>query len=196
MRILLVADTPCKALWDYYQPDRLENLDLIISCGDLKQEYLEFLVTMGRVPLLYVPGNHDTGYLKRPPEGCECLDDQVITYGGLRFMGLGGSPRYNTHPFQYTEKEMEKRIRHMRRSLRRSRGVDIVVTHAAVAGYGDAEDYAHRGFACFRDLMDQYHPRYLVHGHVHQSYQWDSPRVRTYGNTTIINAYERYILEI
>ena len=62
MRILTIADKECRALWDYYQPGRLEGIDLILSCGDLKQEYLEFLVTMTNRPLYYVCGNHDKGY--------------------------------------------------------------------------------------------------------------------------------------
>ena len=89
MRILLIADEESKYLWDYYQPGRLKDIDLILSCGDLKQEYLEFLVTMGSKPLYYVHGNHDKGYVSFPPEGCECLDDRVINFQGLRILGLG-----------------------------------------------------------------------------------------------------------
>ena len=59
MKILVVADEESPYLWDYYQPGRLKGIDMIISCGDLDRHYLEFLVTMGNVPLLYVPGNHE-----------------------------------------------------------------------------------------------------------------------------------------
>ena len=41
MKILLIADEEEPFLWDYYQPGRLKDIDLILSCGDLKQEYLE-----------------------------------------------------------------------------------------------------------------------------------------------------------
>ncbi|MBR7085547.1 MAG: metallophosphoesterase, partial [Oscillospiraceae bacterium] len=60
MKILFIADEESKYLWDYYEKSKLENLDLMISCGDLKPEYLEFLVTMAKCPLLYIHGNHDT----------------------------------------------------------------------------------------------------------------------------------------
>ena len=73
MRILLVADEESRYYWDHFQRGRLDDIDLIISCGDLKPEYLTFLVTMGKAPLLYVHGNHDTNYISRPPEGCFCL---------------------------------------------------------------------------------------------------------------------------
>ena len=196
MKILLIADEESPYLWDYYQPGRLDGIDCIISCGDLKQEYLEFLVTMGNKPLYYVHGNHDKGYESFPPEGCECIDDQLINLGGLRVLGLGGCIRYNPGPYQYTEKEMEKRIARVRRKLRRARGVDLVITHAPPRGYGDAEDNAHRGFACFLPLMDEFHPQYLIHGHVHQSYGHNLPRKISYGDTTVFNAVGWHILEI
>lgn len=195
MKLLLIADKECPALWDYYQPGRLDGIDLILSCGDLNSSYLSFLVTVGRAPVLYVHGNHDAKYVHRPPEGCDCIEDQLVTINGLRILGLGGSPLYSGGLHQYTERQMAKRIRKLRWKLWRSGGVDIVLTHAPASGYGDAEDYAHRGFQCLLDLIDRYQPKYMVHGHVHMNYR-SAPRIHQRGNTTIINAYERYILEI
>lgn len=196
MKILFVSDRECPYLWDYYQPGRLKEYDLMISCGDLKASYLSFLVTMGRAPLLYVHGNHDRTYGQRPPEGCDCIEDKLVTVNGLRILGLGGSPLYNGGPHQYTERQMVRRINRLRWQLLRARGVDLVVTHAPARGYGDGEDLAHRGFAALLPLLDQYKPRYLVHGHVHMEYGRDIPRTLQRGETTIINAYERYVLEL
>ena len=196
MKVLLLSDVECPALWDYFRPERLGGADLIISCGDLKREYLEFLVTMSNKPVFYVPGNHDSRYTENPPEGCECLDDTVMVYRGIRFIGFGGCKRYSQETYQYTEEEMEKRIRRAHRQIRRHRGIDVVVTHAAPSGLGDRADPAHQGFNCFLKLMEKYSPSYLVHGHVHMNYDSDIPRVMTYGQTTVINAYERYLLEI
>ena len=50
MKILAVADEECKALWDYFTPDKLEGVELIIACGDLSRHYLEYLATMAPVP--------------------------------------------------------------------------------------------------------------------------------------------------
>ena len=50
MRILLVADEESKYIWDHYQPGMLDDVDLILSCGDLKADYLTFLVTMSHAP--------------------------------------------------------------------------------------------------------------------------------------------------
>ena len=196
MKILIVSDEECPALWDYYVPGRLAGYDLILSCGDLNASYLSFLVTMARCPVLYVHGNHDTRYEIYPPEGCDCIEDRIVEFNGLRILGLGGCRKYHPGPHQYTEAEMRRRIRKLRLALLRTGGVDIVVTHAPPRGLGDGEDPAHWGFASLVELLDKYHPRYLVHGHVHMSYGADTPRVREYGDTTLINACERFELEI
>lgn len=196
MKILTVSDEECPALWDHYMPGRLAEYDLIISCGDLKADYLSFLVTMAKCPLLYVHGNHDTGYDTRPPLGCDCIDDKLVIYNGIRILGLGGCRRYHPGKYQYSEKEMRKRIAKLRFCLWRAGGVDVVVTHAPPKGYGDSEDIAHWGFEALRELLDKYRPKYLLHGHVHMTYGHDVARTQTCGDTVVVNTYERYVLEI
>ena len=196
MKILALADEECPALWDYYVPGRLKEYDLIISCGDLKASYLSFIVTMAKAPVLYVHGNHDTDYSRRPPEGCDCIDGDLVVVNGLRILGLGGCLRYRPGDHQYSEKEMRKRIRKLRWKLWRHKGVDIVVTHAPPKGLGDAEDIAHRGFEAFLKLIDKYQPKYFIHGHVHMRYGEDPVRVLQRGNTQIINACERFVLDV
>ena len=196
MKILAVSDEECLAFWDYYIPGRLSEYDLILSCGDLKAEYLSFLVTMARCPVLYVHGNHDVSYEKNPPEGCDCIEDRLVVYNGVRILGLGGCRRYHPGPHQYTEREMRLRIARLRGALRRSGGVDIVVTHAPVQGVGDGEDPAHRGFQALLKLVEEYKPKYLLHGHVHLTYSPDKTRIRQCQDTQVINATERYVLEI
>lgn len=196
MKILAVSDEECTALWDYYVPGRLKEYDLIISCGDLKASYLSFLVTMARAPVLYVAGNHDQEYVKHPPEGCDCIDDQFVVYNGVRILGLGGCRMYHPGPYQFTETQMRRRIRKLKYQLWRHRGVDIVVTHAPPRGLGDGDDPAHWGFESLVELLDQYHPKYLLHGHVHLRYGIDQSRERKYHDTTIINVSERYSFEI
>lgn len=196
MKILALSDEECPALWDYYVPGRLSDYDLILACGDLKSEYLSFIVTMAKCPVLYVPGNHDGRYAENPPLGCDPIDDQYVIYNGIRILGLGGCRRYHPGPHQYTDAQMRRRIRKLRFQLWRHKGVDIVVTHAAPAGLGDGQDPAHWGFAALRELLDKYHPQYLVHGHVHMTYGHDTPRQIDYHGTRVINAYERYVFEI
>lgn len=196
MRILTISDEECPFLWDYYVPGRLDGYDLIISCGDLNSKYLSFLVTMAKCPVLYVHGNHDTGYKYNPPEGCDCIDDAIVVYNGVRILGLGGCRKYHPGAHQYTERQMRLRILRLMWQIRRLGGIDIVVTHAPPEGLGDDDDPAHWGFAAFREFLDKYHPQYFVHGHVHMTYGHNIPRVRDYNGTTLINAYERYTLEL
>ena len=195
MKILAVSDEEAQAFWDYYQPGRLAEYDLILAAGDLNHNYLEFLVTMARCPLLYVCGNHDLSYLRTPPGGCDCIDDRIVVYNGVRILGLGGCRRYHPGPFQYTEKEMRRRIRRLRFALWRTKGVDIVVTHAPPYGVGDALDRAHWGFESLLELLDKYKPKYLLHGHVHMRYG-AGEREHRYGETQVINVCERYVLDI
>lgn len=198
MKILLIADEEDKGLWEYFDPERIRDIDLIISCGDLNYRYLEFLVTMTNVPLLYVRGNHDGAYDNHAPEGCICIDDKVVRCKGLRIMGLGGSMEYiPDQPGTFSEGEMRGRIVKLLPSILKSRGIDILVTHAPARGYGDLEDLPHRGFSCFNDLMARLSPSYMLHGHVHGNYSHDFQRERQHASgARIINAYRSVILEI
>ena len=196
MKILALADEELMEYWDYYVPGRLKEYDLILSAGDLKAAYLSFVVTMARAPVMYVPGNHDTGYAVTEPEGCDCIDAQIVEYRGLRILGLGGCRKYRPGDHQYTEKEMRRRIRKLRWKIAKYGGVDIVVTHAPPEGVGDSEDIAHRGFGSFLELMERYQPRYLLHGHVHLRYGVDQTRVRSYAQTQVINVCEKYVIDI
>ena len=195
MRILAVSDQASRSLYDHYEPGKLRGYDLILACGDLKKEYLEFLVTMANVPLLYVRGNHDEGLSECPPEGCVCIDGRLYVHEGVRILGLGGSFRYRPGENRYTEGQMRRRILRLLPAIWRRRGIDILVTHAPARGLGDLDTRAHRGFECFRDLLDRYAPRYFVHGHVHRNYGMDLPQRREYGGTVILNAWDHCVFE-
>lgn len=195
MRILAISDVESKLYWDFYERGMLDGIDLIISCGDLDPRYLSFLVTMASVPVLYVHGNHDTKYTRIPPEGCVCIEDDVYVHQGIRILGLGGSMRYKPGAHQYTEKEMQKRIHKLRFKLWRRGGFDILVTHAPAYQLNDGMDLPHQGFRAFLKLMDKYRPKYFLHGHVHISYGRQHKRYDKYGDTHVINAYEKCIFD-
>ena len=196
MKILLLADEPNLRLWDYLDRTLLEGIDLILSCGDLPASYLSFLTCFTDAPILYIHGNHDASYEQNPPEGCVCVEDSVYDFHGVRILGLGGSMRYKPGAHQYTDREMSRRIRKLRLKLWLGGGVDMVVTHAPMRGVGDAEDPAHRGFESFRALVEKYRPAYFIHGHVHKSYNFRFRREQKVSDTTIINAWTSYIIEV
>lgn len=195
MKILAIADTESKYLWDYFEKSKLEGIDLIISCGDLDPHYLSFLATFTTAPVLYVHGNHDVKYEKKPPEGCICIEDQIFVYKGLRILGLGGSMRYNDGAHQYTDWEMRGRVRKLWFQFFRRGGIDILVSHAPAYQINDGRDLPHQGFKVFRRVMEKHKPRFFLHGHVHMSYGRQHKRYDKYLDTHVINAFERCVFE-
>ena len=111
MKIMVLSDIADKALWDYLDRRLLEGIDLILSCGDLPAEYLSFLTCFTDAPILYVHGNHDKSYDRKPPEGCVCVEDDIYEFRGVRVLGLGGSMRYRPdEPYMSNPREMARRV--------------------------------------------------------------------------------------
>lgn len=195
MKILTIADEESKAYWDYYKEGMFNEFDLIISCGDLDPHYLSFIATYAHCPVLYVNGNHDGKEGAAEPEGCICIEDRIFNYKGIRIMGLGGAMKYNPNrKNQYTQSEMNWRVRKMKLSLLYNRGIDILVTHSPAFHINDGKDKPHVGFEAFNRILDKYKPKYFIHGHVHMNYG-NVPRITEYNATTIINAYIKHIFE-
>jgi uncharacterized protein len=210
-RILAVADEED----DRLTPARLSAMrpDLVVACGDLHFDYLDFIVSATNAPLVFVPGNHDpeirrpsgpwtsggrtdgNGDRPRLPAWCTSADGRLVRVGGVVAAGLGGSMRYNDGPNQYTEREMQRRANRLAARARiQRRRIDLLLTHAAPLGLGDGDDPCHRGFACFHDLVQRLAPRYLVHGHIHP---YGQPcRDRRIGETTVINTIPHRLIEL
>ncbi len=195
MRILVLADEPDRRLWSEFGRDTLREADLILSCGDLPSAYLSYITCFTSAPVVYVHGNHDEGYDRKPPEGCINAEGHVVLVKGIRILGLGGSMRYRPDaPTMFTEAEMARRIRRLRRELRGTGGFDLLLAHSPVAGLGDQPDLPHRGFACFKSLLSRYRPRVMFHGHVHQAYSGANfVRERSWDGIPVVNACGSYI---
>ena len=209
VRLLVVADE----VDDSLTASRLREMrpDLILSCGDLGADYLDFVASAANAPLFYVPGNHDpqpnrtradhTGAMTRPaPLPGTSLDATVVEEKGLRIAGMGGSVRYTkARAHQYTQAEMRRRVKRLvwQERLRQLRGIasiDVLVTHAPPYGLGDRDDPAHVGFEAFNDLIDSLSPRLLVHGHIHPHGFFQPDRQK--GDTKIVNAVPHKLLEL
>lgn len=171
MKILAISDVELPQFQNLaYVRRTYQDVELLVSCGDLPVPYLDYVTSVLNVPLLYVHGNHDISYLERPPGGVN-LHKRMITMRGLTFAGLGGSLRYNNTLMQYTDGEMLRHVlgfapRMLTRRLRRGHGVDVMVTHAPPRGIHDREDRPHMGFKALLTLIEWYRPRYLLHGHI------------------------------
>jgi Icc-related predicted phosphoesterase len=190
-RILAVADEEDNGL----TPARLSAMrpDLVVACGDLHFDYLDYIVSATNAPIVFVPGNHDPEV--RGPSWCTSADGRVVRVGDVVAAGLGGSMRYNVGPNQYTELEMHRRATRLAaRARMRGRRVDLLLTHAAPLGLGDGDDPCHRGFACFHRLVEKLAPRYHIHGHIHPyGHPCDDRKI---GATTVINAIPHRLIEL
>ncbi|MCS7240609.1 MAG: metallophosphoesterase [Candidatus Bipolaricaulota bacterium] len=176
MVILAVGDEVSPTLEKALLSRSFPKVGIILSCGDLPYDYLEFLVDAAQAPLLYVHGNHDRPVetedrVIRAPQGCLGVDGRVVEVGTLIVLGLGGSRRYSPKgEHQYTEGEMRRRARRLYpklrwNSFRKGRAMDILLTHAPPRGVHDAEDPAHQGFDTFLRLIHRWKPKLHVHGH-------------------------------
>lgn len=195
MKLLIVSDKESPYLYEHFDKERFKDLDLILSCGDLKPDYLTYLVTMTNAPLLYVHGNHDDRYIQNPPEGCECIDGKLKVFQGLRILGLGGSRKYREGLHQYSERQMQNRLFKLYPKIMLHQGIDILVTHAPALGLGDGEDAVHQGYPQFNRLIRQFEPSYHFHGHQHLNYNHQE-RIITHGKTIIINGYGYHLLDL
>lgn len=219
-RILAIADEVDHSL--YCEQVTSLRPDLVVACGDLPFDYLEYIVTMTNVPLLFVPGNHDPDLKRKPsgidpedftrpfswpsmkreprgPAGCVNVDGRIADVGSLRVAGLGGCVRYNPGPNQYSQAEMRLRALRLEWSARAKRaldgrGVDLLVTHAPAARIGDGDDPPHKGFECFHRLIMRLTPQLHIHGHVHPYGQVMARR--ELAGTRVVNVVGRKVLEV
>src|SRR5919199_757772 len=174
MRVLGVGDVIMESLYSPAIREIASGVELVLSSGDLPSQYLEYIVSMLDVPLLYVMGNHaGSGGPKEFPDGGQNVDGRVVEYNGLLLAGLEGSIRYNDRPdYQYTENQMRAKIAALSPALwmnrlRSGRYLDILLTHSPPYSIHDGQDRAHQGFKSFLWFIDHYRPDYLIHGHVH-----------------------------
>jgi predicted phosphodiesterase len=199
VKILALSDQPLEQFQNLASIRRLPKVDLIVGCGDLPPAYLEIVVSLMDVPLLYIPGNHDPDLYRVP--GGQALDGQVLAVAGLRIAGLGGSRRYKRDGLhQYTELQMSERALRLLPKLVLSRlanggRLDVLVTHAPPLGIHDAADPAHQGFAAFRWLIRLTNPRWMLHGHMHVNSNIDVTETRFHA-CRILNVYPYRLIDV
>ena len=196
MKILTLSDRVEPILHDQFDRRQFADVDLVLACGDLPPEYLSFVSGKLNVPLYFVRGNHDLRYDAGSPQGCINLADGLVQFKGKNILGLEGSRWYNGGLYQYTEAQMGAVIRRLRPKIWWHKGIDVVVTHAPPRHIHDAEDLCHRGFKSFRRLIDKYHPKYFIHGHIHRYFSDPGERVTIVDATKVVNTYGYNILEI
>lgn len=206
MKILAVSDEVVERLYSLSHNGHFNDVELIVGCGDLPYPYLENIVTILNVPLLYVPGNHDPTYreedIKSYVEGGSNLDRKLVRVKTFLFGGLGGCIQY--HPKgtnQYTQTDAYIRAFGMLPGLllnrvHYGRYLDILITHSPPFGIHDDDTQAHRGLKAINWLIRVARPRYHFHGHTHFYRRNLDASESTYKGTRIINVHPYKVLDI
>lgn len=210
LKVLAVTDEVDPRIYSSSLRERMGDVDLVVSCGDLPASYLEYLTDALHRDVYYVLGNHaeelvregQRGEVRHPLGGID-VGFKVVTdkRTGVIFAGLPGSPRYSdVAPVQFTERQMTRRILRMMprliwNKIRHGRAMDILVTHAPPRDVGDREDPAHRGFKVMRKLIKWAKPRYHLHGHIHL-YDRSETNTHRLHDTDVINVYPFQRLEL
>jgi Icc-related predicted phosphoesterase len=208
VKLLAVADKVVDLLYSPSLVEKYGDVDMVVSCGDLPYYYLEYIVTMLCVPLLYVHGNHDppveytsSGLQLTGPGGCTNVHGRLVHERGLSIAGLEGSIRYKPQGrFQYTDAQMWSQAFKLTPALlyhrlAHGRPVDILLAHSPPYGIHNGRDRTHVGFNSFLWLMRRFQPRYLLHGHRHVYNPLETTETQ-YEATTVINVYPYKVLEI
>ena len=197
-----MADREEGALWrpgGEGMVNKLKDVDIVLSAGDLSAYYLEYLADNIKAPVVFVPGNHDSGYTQRPPNKCVNTDGQITEFrmirgnemNYVRIIGLGGSMRYKKGPYQFTEEEQSCRMQKLAEIVREEKLIkykrmDILLTHAPCRGYGDMQDMPHKGFDCFNEFLYEFKPKLHCYGHIHEGYRSINPEYEEEGYHRLI----------
>ena len=207
MKTLFVSDKVVERLYSPTIAQRFKDVELIVGCGDLPYYYLEYILSMLNVPLVYVHGNHDPeeeylsdGTAIKGPCGGINLHSRTHKENGLLLAGLEGSIRYKSGRFQYTQREMWLNVFYLipgllLNKLVYGRYLDILVAHSPPYGIHNGDDRIHVGFRAFLWFMKVFKPRYFIHGHRH-IYNPTEITETQYLDTEVFNIYPYKILDI
>jgi Icc-related predicted phosphoesterase len=206
VKILALSDQVVDRVYTLVSQGHFAGVDLILGCGDLPYNYLEYLVSALNVPMFYVPGNHDPVYNPRLPsanaEGGANLDLRQACSKGLLLAGLGGCNRYRPDGVnQYTQSEALLRAVLLMPGLllnrmRYGRTLDILISHSPAYGIHDEAEQAHRGLKAINWILAWAKPRYHLHGHTHFFRNNLEASVSQRGATTVMNVYPYKLIEI
>jgi Icc-related predicted phosphoesterase len=177
--------------------NKFKDIDLIISCGDLSNDYLDFLFTALNKKLVYVNGNHVYNE-EHDISFCVNLDQgKYSKVLGLGIVGFDGSPIYAMgRKYQYSEKEVFWQVFFAMLKLRCTfKKPQIVISHTPLSGIHEGKDPMHKGFKNYLKFLKWFKPKLWLHGHVHLRNQYEE-QVTYLGKTKIINVFGYKIVEL
>jgi len=205
VKILAVSDQVVERLYTLVPEGHFQGVGVILGCGDLPYNYLEFLVTILNVPMYYVPGNHDPKYRlsdkRASAEGGSNLDLKTVCHKKALIGGFGGCIRYRLDGVnQYSQLEAYRRAYSMVpqfviNRVRYGHMLDVLISHSPPFGIHDELDTAHTGLKALNWLIRFARPKYLLHGHTHFYKNNLEPQETMIDKTKVINVYPYKYLE-
>ena len=188
MKILVMSDKESELLLKYYNENHLDDIEFILSAGDLALTYLQAVKINLKAPLYFVKGNHDKFKIKLFDN--EFIEWRCVEYKGIRIAGIG----CKNHNKIISEDDMKKMLIKLYRKIKKNNGVDIVISHYPLIDFGDGTDETHKGYQSIREFIEIVKPKYFIYGHNHLNYGRND-RIIQFENTQLINAYEKYVLD-
>lgn len=185
MKALVIADRGPDI--NYRQVIDENNIDIVVTLGDLERADLLGLAAIKDIPKVGVYGNHCSGnYMDEL--GIMNLHMATWQYGGLTYGGFEGCVRYKQNPdaIMHTQEEASQLLSYFP-------AVDVMVCHCPPRGINDEDEVAHQGFDGLRQLIDRQPPKLLLHGH---TYPTDETIIRQHGPTRIEYVHKWQIVTI
>lgn len=172
MRLLVISDIHGRKKVIEWTNARIRDhdIDAVLVLGDITQfgpmSWAEEFLSDLDAPGYAIPGNCDppaiTEFIEK---GGTSLHGRKIELGGYVLIGVGGSnPTIFETPNEMSEEEicdivsplMEEEV--------------ILVSHAPPYGILDVPPSgSHTGSTCLRDLIDEFKPRVVLSGHIHEA---------------------------
>lgn len=185
MKVLAIADRGPAI--DLPETVRSNQIDLVITLGDLTREDILGLEQITHIPKIGVYGNHDSGTYM-PELGIMDMHLKTWVYQGLRFGGFQGCVRYKDNPdaIMCTQEEATSMFGNFP-------PVDVLLCHCPPRGINDENELAHQGFEATRAYIDTHSTRLLMHGH---TYPTPESLITQHGTTRIEYIFGYKIIEM
>lgn len=192
MKIVGISDT-------HNQYQGLEKIipdgDILIHAGDLVRhgtvdELQKFVNWYSHLPhqyKIFVGGNHDGGLEHNRneihiPSNLIYLENELVEIEGLKIWGSPVSPPYRSFGFMWDEP------RRFATYQKIPDNCDIIINHSPPFGKLDlVEEGMNVGCKILADRLEQLQPRFVICGHIHESYGTLVDNKTTYINASIMN---------
>jgi len=224
MKVVFISDTH-----GMHKTVKIPECDLLIHGGDIThtgelsilQDFLEWIVEQNAKNIVFIAGNHDWGFVRRPEDCYALLRDYGFGIqlgqpdGTVREAGLSqyegvmyylqdagvtidgvkiyGSPWQPWFCNWAFNLERGEPLRKKWEMI--PLGTDVVVTHGPPAGLGDFCDNMHVGCGDLVERLEVVNPRYHLCGHIHEGYgrrSWVGQRTHFLNGAIALGKHHRW----